>query len=311
MGAVLALGYSRMMHQDRWYAIILLLSAMISVQFGSVVAKQLFPLLGPAATTVYRCGIAAVLLFAIWRPWHERLPRAAWLALLRYGAALGLMNLTFYLAIARIPFGIAVAIEFVGPLTVALFASRRRLDFVWALLAAVGILLVLPLDPAAADRLDPLGVGFALAAGICWGLYIVCGKDASSYLPGGRATAFGMAVATFCVLPFGAATASAKFFDGSLWPLLLAMGVLSSAIPYSLEMSALKRVPAKTFGILMSLQPACAALTGFLMLAENLSAIQVVAIACVVIASVGSSVTAATPAELRRPEVQRDRVPPG
>jgi inner membrane transporter RhtA len=270
-------------------AILTLLIAMLSIQSGASLAKQLFPVVGVQGTTTLRIAIAAVILNLIWRPWsHQGLNRAHLKVLVKYGMALGLMNLLFYLALERIPLGIAVALEFTGPLTISLLASRRRIDFLWAFLAAIGIAFILPLQ-GTAQPLDPIGIGFALGAGACWALYIFFGQKISATLHGGIAAALGMAVAALVVLPFGLVTEGAKLLNGDIWPLALAVALLSSAIPYSLEMIALKKLPAKTFGILMSLEPAVAALSGFLFLSEKLATSQWLAILCVIGASAGSA----------------------
>jgi inner membrane transporter RhtA len=201
------------------------------------------------------------------------------------------MNLSFYLAIERIPLGIAVALEFVGPLTVSVLASRRPSDFAWACLAAAGVFLVLPLAGAAGT--DLRGAAFALLAGGFWALYIVFGKRAGRMVPGGAAAAFGMIVAACTVLPVGVLRFEQRALNGQVMLLAFTVAVMSSAIPYSLEMVALRAIPARTFGILMSLEPALAASVGWLVLGERLSVLQWSAIASIVVASVGSSSGAA------------------
>jgi inner membrane transporter RhtA len=275
--------------------VLLVLVAMASVQGGASLAKQLFPAVGAAGTSALRLLLATMILAAVWRPWRARgITRAEWRTLALYGASLGGMNLTFYLALERLPLGVAVAIEFTGPLAVAVLASRRAVDLLWAALAAVGIVLVLPFVPGAAD-LDPLGVVWALIAGACWGVYILQGKRAGATLHAGTATAIGMAIASLVAIPFGVASAGARLLDLAILPLALAVALLSSAIPYSLEMIGLKRLPPHTFGVLMSLEPALAALSGRLFLAERLTVTQWAAIACVMVASAGSTLSARRP----------------
>ena len=283
------------MRKDTTLSIALLLASMVSIQFGASLAKGLFPQLGPEGTTVFRCGFAAVMLLALWRPWRALPPRPALVAVALYGASLGAMNLFFYLSIARIPLGVAVALEFTGPLAVALLASRRARDLLWVALAAAGIVLILPLSRAA-HRLDPPGVALALAAGVCWALYIVLGQRAGRAVEGGAATALGMLAAALVVTPVGVLRAGPRLLHFELWPLALVVAVFSSALPYSLEMHALRRLPARTFGILMSLEPALAALAGLVMLRERLTATQLVAIGCVIAASAGSAATSHAPA---------------
>jgi inner membrane transporter RhtA len=269
-------------------AVLAVLAAMSTIQFGAALAKGLFPVVGAQGATALRLAFAALILLAVWRPWRTKLTGRELRVVMVYGAALGVMNLTFYLALERIPLGIAVAIEFTGPLGVALLATRRPLDFVWALLAVAGILLILPLSEAS-QALDPLGVVWALAAGTCWALYILFGQRAGAAVHGGTATSLGMVTAALLVFPFGVAHAGWGLLNVSLLPMALGVAVLSSALPYSLEMTALKALPTRTFGVLMSLEPALAALAGLLFLREQLTVLQWVAVGCVILASAGSA----------------------
>lgn len=269
-------------------AISSLLVAMASIQGGASLAKSLFPRIGPEGATLLRIGLAAALLSAIFRPWRKPLAPGSLLPLLAYGGSLGAMNLTFYLALERIPLGIAVALEFTGPLAVAFLASRRWPDLLWATLALCGILMIAP-HTAGPAALDPAGISFALGAGAFWALYIIFGRRAGSAVSGAQASALGMIVAALVALPFGVVDAGARLLDLSLLPLALAVAILSSALPYSLEMISLRRLPPQTFGILMSLEPAIAAISGLAFLDERLSAIQWLAIALIVTASAGSA----------------------
>ncbi|WP_413289112.1 EamA family transporter [Bdellovibrio sp. HCB337] len=272
-------------------SILILIAAMLSIQSGAALAKQLFPLVGPNGVTLLRTSLAALILLAIWRPWKAVWTKQQLQRVALYGASLGFMNLLFYLSLQYIPLGIAVGLEFTGPLAVALLASRRVLDFLWALLAGVGIVLILPLTEASAG-IDLKGALLALAAGGFWALYIVFGKKAGEGTHGGQSATMGMVFAALVSFPFGAIDAGTKVLDMTILPLGLAVAVLSSAIPYSLEMISLKRIPIKTFGILMSLEPVLAALAGAVFLKEYLSVFQMAAIACIVIASLGSTLTA-------------------
>lgn len=203
------------------------------------------------------------------------------------------MNFSFYFALERIPLGIAVALEFMGPLLVAIFTSRNKADYLWAILAGIGIILLLP-ETTREAALDPLGIFLALLAGGFWALYIVFGKRASSDLKGGVAASMGMAVAAILILPLGLVIDGDKMFNLKVLPLALMVAVLGSAVPYSLEMFALKKIPSRTFGVLMSMEPALAALMGLIFLAEKLSLYQWSAIACVIISSFGSTLSAET-----------------
>ena len=258
---------------------------------GAAVAKSLFPLAGSAGVAALRVGFAALLLLALWRPWRIDLSRTALAWLIAYGVALGLMNLIIYLAFQRIPIGIAVAIEVTGPLAVVLLGSRRPLDFAWAALAIVGLLLLTPLAAAlsVSGALDPLGVVLALAAALCWALYIMFGKRVSALLPSGPAVAIGMAIAALLTVPLGIATAGAALIAPEILAAGAAVALASSAIPYSVEMAALRRLPQRAFGIVVASGPALAALAGWLLLGETLTALQAAAIACIITAALGGA----------------------
>ena len=262
----------------------LVLIGIVSVQLGSALAKQLFGEVGSFGTVALRLFFAAVVLLLVWRP-SLRLDRRTWTVVLAYGVVLGLMNLSFYLSLARIPLGIAVTIEFLGPLVVALAGSRRWLDAFWAVLAAAGVVLLME----GGGDLDPVGVLFALAAGAFWGLYILVGAALGRHTTEGNGLALGMAVAAFVAVPFGVADAGTALIQP--WVLIAGLGValLSSVVPYSLDLEALRRIPARVFGILMSLEPAMAALIGLIVLNESLLWSQWVAVLCVVAASAGAT----------------------
>ena len=266
--------------------------AIVSIEFGAAIAKQLFPITGAIGITALRLMLASAILMIIWRPWRERLTCRQFKAVSLYGLALGFMNLTFYLAIERIPLGLAVTIEFIGPLTLAIFGSKKKTDLLWAAIAVGGIVLISPLSLHSA--VDFLGVILALFAGFFWALYIILGQKVSRLMHGGHATSYGMAMATLAITPVvffanGYASITIQIIP---WAFLVA--ILSSAIPYSLEMLALKRLPKMSFGILMSLEPAMASLTGLLLLQERLTTIQLVAIALIIVASLGTTFSAAT-----------------
>ncbi|HYX31906.1 MAG TPA: DMT family transporter [Oligoflexus sp.] len=266
-------------------SILLLLVAMISIQFGASFAKQIFDVVHPAGITMLRISLAAIFLLVLWRPWRATWDRSAWPHILPYGAALGTMNLLFYLSLERIPLGIAVAVEFTGPLGLALLTSRRKQDLLWVLLAGLGIVLISPVTGR--DALDPVGLLLALGAGFCWALYIIFGQRMGRRIPAGPATALGMLVAALVTIPVGAFYVDEQFFQARVWWTGLLVAALCSALPYSLEMTALKHLPTKTFGILMSIEPALAAMMGFLFLKETLNLQQGVAMGCIMLASAG------------------------
>lgn len=269
--------------------IALLLVAMVSIQSGASLAKSLFPSIGAEGTTALRLGLGAVILCVIMRPWQARLSLKSCRSLLAYGLALGSMNLLFYMSLQSIPLGVAVALEFTGPLGLALLSSRRLLDFAWIALAAFGLWLLLP-SPQADVQLDPLGMALALGAGLCWALYIIFGQKAGAE-HGRQTVALGTIVAALLVFPVGLWQAGSDMFAFDLLPIALGVAVLSSALPYSLEMFALTRLPARTFSILMSMEPAIAALSGLLFLGERLTWNQWLAIGAIILASAGAAAT--------------------
>jgi inner membrane transporter RhtA len=271
-------------------AVLAVLVAMVSFQTGASLAKQLFPLVGPVGTTTLRLVFGASILCGIFRPWRVRLTRAELLTIATYGLVMGAMNLCFYTAIRTVPLGIAVAIEFTGPLAVAVIASRRRIDFVWAILAAAGIVLILPIFRTSAP-VDPHGIVWALLAGAGWGTYILLGQRAVASVHGGIVTALGLATGALFVLPFGVAVVGKPLLNPAILPIGIGVGILSGAFPYTLEMYGLKRLPAYTFGVLMSVEPALGAVIGRILLQEKLATLQIVAIACVIAASVGSTLS--------------------
>jgi inner membrane transporter RhtA len=277
-----------------------LLAAIGFFQVGSSLAKSLFPLVGAEGTSALRLGLSAIVLLCALRPSPLRLGPANLVAVMAYGLALAGMNLFFYLALRTIPLGVTVAIEFTGPLAVAILLSRRVLDLLWAVIAGLGLLLLLPIHDMSGD-LDPVGVAFALAAGTCWALYIVFGRRAAAKL-GMSAVAWGMAVAALVALPFGIDRAGWSLVSMDVIPLALAVAVFSSALPFTLELFALSRMPARLYGILISLEPALAALAGFALLDEQLPFMQWLAIGLVVAASGGATLTSArtSPAALPR-----------
>jgi len=267
----------------------MLVVAMFSFQIGAVVAKQLFPVVGATGATALRLGLSSVILLAGWRPWRIRLSWGEARSIVIYGLAMGLMNLFFYSSLNRIPLGIAVALEFAGPLAVAMASSRSPIDFVWIALAAFGLIALLPLG-LESRPLDSVGIGFALAAGVCWAIYIVFGQKAGN-AHGGQTTALGTVVGAILIVPLGIGQAGMALLSPSILPAACAVALLSTALPYSLEMYALTRLPTRTFGVLMSGDPALGAVSGLIFLGEKLSSIQWAAIASIMLASAGSAYT--------------------
>jgi inner membrane transporter RhtA len=270
-----------------------IVGSLISVNVGAAYAKGLFPLVGSAGITAVRVGLASLFLMAFWRPWRAPLARADALNVAIYGVMLGMMNLLIYAAFARIPIGVAIAIEVIGPLAVVVLSSRHLRDFLWVGCAAFGLWLLAPTNANAA-ALAPLGVAAAAGAGFCWGMYIVFGKRVST-LKGGHVVAWGMLVASLCTVPVGIAQAGPALFTPAVLGGGLMVALLSSILPYSLEMMALSRLPRRVFGILVSAGPAVGALAGFFVLGEVLSTAQWLAIAMIVVATAGSAATAGRP----------------
>jgi inner membrane transporter RhtA len=266
-----------------------LIAAMLCFQLGATMAKGLFPAVGASGTAALRLALSAIMLLAVWRPWRLRLTAQELRVILIYGLALGWMNFFFYVSLRFIPLGIAVALEFAGPLALAMAASRRAVDFVWILMAGLGLLALLPLGIGSA-QLDLVGVGCGLAAGACWALYIYFGRKAGA-AHGGQTTALGMTIGAIVIVPIGAAQAGMQMLSPTILPAALGVALLSSAIPYSLEMLAMPRLPTRTVGVLMSLDPALGAVAGLLFLGESLSWVQWAAIASIMAASAGSAAT--------------------
>ncbi|MDI1281110.1 DMT family transporter [Brevundimonas sp.] len=269
-----------------------LLGGMVSLSVGTSFAKQLFPVVGAEGTSTLRVGLSALVLVCIWRPWRFRLSRDDAGRVLMYGLVLGLMNLTFYLSLRTIPLGPAIAIEFAGPLTLALVHSRRWIHFVWIACAVTGLGLLLPLR-GGLHALDPVGVAFAAAAGLFWALYIIFGKRLS-HMHAGQSVALGMSTAAMVILPFGVISAGPALLAPSVLLLGLGVALVSSALPYSLEMIALRHIPKRTFGVLLSAEPAIGAIAGLFLLHEQLGSLQWLAIGCIVVASIGAILTTDT-----------------
>jgi len=272
-----------------WLPVLVLLIAMTSIQGGAALAKTLFPTVGAPGITALRLGLGTVILCVIFKPWRLRFNRQQILPLVIYGLALGGMNYSFYLSIRTVPLGIAVALEFTGPLVLALAGSRRPLDFLWVGLAVLGLFFLLPIGHSI-DSIDPVGAIYALTAGALWAVYILAGKRAGSQ-HGPATVAAGSLIGALVFVPLGLAYANPGIWTLSLIPIGLAIAVLSSALPYSLEMVALTRLPARTFGTLMSLEPAMAAISGMLFLGEVLTLVQWLALLAIITASAGSTLT--------------------
>ncbi|EOE6857364.1 threonine/homoserine exporter RhtA [Cronobacter sakazakii] len=272
-----------------WLPVIVLIVAMASIQSGASLAKSLFPVVGAPGVTALRLALGTLILAVVFKPWRLRFTRSQRMPLLIYGLALGAMNYLFYLSIRTVPLGIAVALEFTGPLAVALFGSRRPVDFLWVALAVLGLWFLLPLGQDV-THVDPLGAACALGAGVCWAIYIIAGQKAGAE-HGPATVALGSLIAAIVFVPIGAAAAGEALWHWSVLPAGIGIAILSTALPYSLEMTALTRLPTRTFGTLMSMEPALAAFTGMIFLGETLTLVQWLALLSIIIASVGSTLT--------------------
>jgi inner membrane transporter RhtA len=268
---------------------VLVMLGIVSAQLGAAIAKTLFESLGPGGTVFLRIAFAALVLLVLVRPKLGGHDGNAYLVAGLFGLALALMNFSLYLAIDRIPLGVAVTLEFVGPLGVAVAGSRRILDVLWVVLAAAGILLLAPLGAFGGMDLDPVGVAFALLAGCLWASYILLSARTGSAFPGGTGLVIALCVGTVVMAPVGIAGAGSALLDPKLLLAGFGVAMLSSAIPFYLDLEALRKIPARIFGVLMSLEPAVAALAGLLVLGERLGIRAVVAIALVTVAAAGAS----------------------
>ena len=269
-------------------AVAMVLGSCASVQVGAAFAAQLFPAVGPAGATALRLAAAAVLLLVAVRPRVRGWTRRQWLPVLAFGASLAGMNSAFYAGLERLPLGPAVTIEFLGPLTLAAVLTRRRRDLLWVALALAGVAL-LGLGGAGGEALDPVGVGLCLVAGALWAAYVLLSARVGAVVRGQAGLAAASAVAAVLVVPPGAAAAGTALLDPALLAAGAAVGLLSSVVPYSLELVALRRLPARTFGVLLSLEPAVAVLAGWLVLDQGLGWHGALAVALVVVASAGAT----------------------
>ncbi len=264
----------------------LVVSAIVSVQIGAAFAKGLFDVAGPSGVVFLRTLLAGILFVAVWRPDIRRLNRVGLIQMILYGINIAVMMLTFYGAIDRIPLGIAVAIAFTGPLALAVVDSRRAIDLVWVACAAAGILMLSPMTNVA---LDPVGILLALLSAVSWATYVLLGRRVCNVLDGNSVLAMSMMIAALAVLPFGIAGAVKVLADPGLILLSLLVALLSSAVPFTLEFEALRRLPPRVFGLLLSLEPVAATVVGFVLLHEALGLRELAGILLVTIAAAATA----------------------
>ncbi|MBX3081151.1 MAG: EamA family transporter [Anaerolineae bacterium] len=265
---------------------LLVVIAIVSVQVGAGMAKSLFPVAQPTGVVLLRTAIAAVMFWLVWRPKLAGHSRRSWLLVTCYGVNLAAMMLSFYLAIDLIPLGVSVAIAFAGPLTVAVIGSRRPLDFVWVVVAAVGILL---LSPFTNEALDPIGVGLAVFSAIMWGTYVYLSRIVGKTFRGSDGLTISMTIAAIVSIPTGLGGAVSTLIRPDLLLLTLAVAFFSSAVPFALEFAAAQRLKPRVFSMLLSLEPVIATIVGALFLAQNLKVQEIIGVALVTIAAAASS----------------------
>ena len=270
-------------------ALFLLLIAMISMQSSGSLAKVLFEQFPILTVSAMRLLLGSLILALIFKIWQLNFKQVKWKAIISYGLALAGMNALFYLSIDRLPLGIAVSFEFIGPLSVALYHARQKFDFVWVGLAILGLTLLFPFEQS--HSLDPIGIALALGAGACWALYIIAGQKPTG-ISGNHTVCLGMFVGMLCLMPIALFMGMpSAVFEPSNFIYFIALAILASALPFSLEMIALRNLSALSFGTLMSIEPAIAALSGFIFLGEQLLWTQWLALATIISASVGCTYT--------------------
>lgn len=277
------------MQNSQLIAVLFMVLSMVSYQISASFAKQLFTVLDPLSVTILRLCFAAILVCVMFRSWQiiGRLSTLKWRDLLCYSASLGLMNILFYYSLGKLPQGIAVGLEFIGPLGLALLSIKQRSDYIWVLLAIAGIGLMVPWGQTQSELFDLVGAACALGAGLCWAFYIYFGQKVVHQNIGMHALTIGISLSALALLPFGLYQDAPALIDTQYWGKALAIAILATAIPYALDLQALKRLSKLSYGTLSSLSPALAALTGLILLGEKINTLQWVALSCVMLASIG------------------------
>ncbi len=270
-------------------AVLYMVLSMTSYQISASFAKQLFLALDPITVTILRLCFAAIIVCVMFRSWKviRRLQFLKWRDLLCYSASLGVMNILFYMSLGKLPQGIAVGLEFIGPLGLALISIQNRKDYVWVLLAILGIVLMVPWGEANSSNFDLFGAACALGAGLCWALYIYFGQRVVQHIIGMHALTIAISISALCLLPIGLYNNASALIDTQYWGKAITIAVLATAIPYALDLKALQYLNKTSYGTLSSLSPALAALVGFILLGEKITLLQTVALVCIMLASVG------------------------
>lgn len=270
-------------------AVLYMVLSMTSYQISASFAKQLFLALDPITVTILRLCFAAIIVCIMFRSWKviRRLQFLKWRDLLCYSASLGVMNILFYMSLGKLPQGIAVGLEFIGPLGLALISIQNRKDYVWVSLAILGIVLMVPWEEANSSNFDLFGAACALGAGLCWALYIYFGQRVVQQNIGMHALTIAISISALCLLPIGLYSNASALIDTQYWGKAITIAVLATAIPYALDLKALQHLNKTSYGTLSSLSPALAALVGFILLGEKITLLQTVALVCIMLASVG------------------------
>ncbi|MEK5750612.1 EamA family transporter [Acinetobacter variabilis] len=270
-------------------AVLYMVLSMTSYQISASFAKQLFLVLDPITVTILRLCFAAIIVCIMFRSWKviRRLHFLKWQDLLCYSASLGVMNILFYMSLGKLPQGIAVGLEFIGPLGLALISIQNRKDYVWVLLAILGIVLMVPWGETNSSNFDLFGAACALGAGLCWALYIYFGQRVVQQNIGMHALTIAISISALCLLPIGLYNNASALIDTQYWGKAITIAVLATAIPYALDLKALQHLNKTSYGTLSSLSPALAALVGFILLSEKITLLQTVALVCIMLASVG------------------------
>ncbi|MEX5439988.1 EamA family transporter [Acinetobacter indicus] len=282
------------MQNAQLLSVLFMVLSMTSYQISASFAKQLFEVLDPLTVTILRLCFAAIIICLMFRSWKiiSRLSFLKWRDLLCYSAALCLMNVLFYMSLGKLPQGIAVGLEFIGPLGLALLSIKQRSDYIWVLLAILGIALMVPWGQANSDNFSVFGALCALGAGFCWALYIYFGQRVVQQNIGMHALTIAISLAALTLLPIGLYHNAAALVDTQYWGKAIAIAILATAIPYALDLKTLQHLSKLSYGTLSSLSPALAALTGLVLLGEQISLLQWVALFCVMLASVGVTLRA-------------------
>lgn len=276
-------------------AVCFMILSMLAYQVSASYAKQLIAVLDPLTVVTLRLCFASIMIVLMFRSWKiiKRLSELRWRDLLLYSGSVAIMNVLFYASLGKLPQGIAVGLEFMGPLTLALISIKQRMDLLWVCLAIAGIGLMVPWQDAAQTQFSYIGAAYALGAGICWAFYIYFGQRVARQNIGMHALSIAICISALCLLPFSLSYHAEALLDTQYWGQALLIALLATAIPYTLDLMALKHLSKLSYGTLSSLSPALAALAGFFLLNERITSLQMVALGCIIVASIGVTIGSA------------------